>query len=164
VDISGTVSEFKRGEPVILTITKPDGTTEDRAVMASKQGTYSLPYQLTHNMHTGKYSLSVKYDDKEIESFSIEIISELIPQWIKNNARWWANGEIDDDSFISGIQFLIKEEIIVITGTPQIVDSTSKEIPKWIKTNAGWWSDNLISETEFVNGIKFLIENGIIKV
>jgi hypothetical protein len=37
-----------------------------------------------------------------------------IPAWIKNNAGWWANDEIDDDSFIQGIQFLIKEGIMRI--------------------------------------------------
>ena len=37
-----------------------------------------------------------------------------IPPWIKNNAGWWADGIIDDSSFIQGIQFLIKEGIIVI--------------------------------------------------
>ena len=35
-----------------------------------------------------------------------------IPEWIKNNAGWWANGDIDDNSFVQGIQFLIKEGIM----------------------------------------------------
>ena len=37
-----------------------------------------------------------------------------IPSWIKNNAGWWADGSIDDDSFVQGIQFLIKEGIMRI--------------------------------------------------
>ena len=40
--------------------------------------------------------------------------SSQIPAWIKNNAGWWANGEIDDTSFIQGIQFLIIEGIVKI--------------------------------------------------
>ena len=35
-----------------------------------------------------------------------------IPSWIKNNAGWWADGTIDDESFIQGVQFLIKEGIL----------------------------------------------------
>ena len=31
----------------------------------------------------------------------------IIPDWIKNNAGWWSSGLIDDDSFVSGIQWLI---------------------------------------------------------
>ena len=38
----------------------------------------------------------------------------LIPAWIKNNAGWWADGQIPDSAFVQGIQFLIKEGIIVI--------------------------------------------------
>jgi len=40
------------------------------------------------------------------------IPASAIPSWIKNNAGWWADGSIDDDSFIQGIQFLIKEGLI----------------------------------------------------
>jgi len=37
-----------------------------------------------------------------------------IPSWIKNNAGWWADGSIDDNSFVQGIQYLIKEGIMKI--------------------------------------------------
>ena len=38
----------------------------------------------------------------------------VIPQWIKNNAEWWADGVIDDSSFVSGIQYLVKVGIIQV--------------------------------------------------
>ena len=41
--------------------------------------------------------------------------SNEIPSWIKNNAGWWADGSIDDDSFVGGIQFLIEEGIMSIS-------------------------------------------------
>ena len=41
--------------------------------------------------------------------------TQEIPSWIKNNAGWWADGAIDDDSFVGGIQFLIEEGIMSIT-------------------------------------------------
>ena len=40
--------------------------------------------------------------------------SYQIPNWVKNNAGWWADGQIPDSAFVQGIQFLIKEGIIVI--------------------------------------------------
>ena len=40
--------------------------------------------------------------------------SQGIPDWIKNNAGWWADGQIDDNTFVQGIQFLIKAGIIVV--------------------------------------------------
>ena len=44
----------------------------------------------------------------------ITVDNAEIPSWIKNNAGWWADGSIDDDSFIQGIQFLIKEGILSV--------------------------------------------------
>ena len=41
--------------------------------------------------------------------------TEGIPEWIKNNAGWWAEGSIDDDSFMQGIQFLIQAGLIQIS-------------------------------------------------
>ena len=45
---------------------------------------------------------------------SVSSDSQEIPAWIKNNAGWWADGQINDDTFVQGIQFLIKAGIIVI--------------------------------------------------
>ena len=38
--------------------------------------------------------------------------SQVVPGWIKNNAGRWADGQIDDNSFVSGIQYLVKAGII----------------------------------------------------
>jgi len=87
-----------------------------------------------------------------------------IPTWIKNNAKWWSDGQIDDSSFIEGIQFLIKEGLMEIPITEQNVVNQNNKIPNWVKNNARWWSDDLISERDFVKGIEFLASQGIIKV
>ena len=87
-----------------------------------------------------------------------------IPSWIKNNAGWWADGSIDDDSFVQGIQFLIKEDILKIPPTTQGLGSGSNEIPSWIKNNAGWWADGSIDDDSFVQGIQFLIKEGIMRI
>ena len=90
--------------------------------------------------------------------------SSKIPAWIKNNAGWWADGSIDDNSFVQGIQFLIKEGIMKIPPTSQGSGSGSNEIPAWIKNNAGWWADGSIDDNSFVQGIQFLIKEGIMKI
>jgi hypothetical protein len=89
--------------------------------------------------------------------------SNKIPVWIKNNAGWWANGDIDDHSFILGIQFLITEGIIQVDSTSQDTEA-SKDIPIWIKNNAGWWADGIIDDSTFLSGIEFLVQEGIIPV
>ena len=89
---------------------------------------------------------------------------QSIPSWIKNNAGWWADGSIDDSSFVQGIQFLIKEGIMKIPPTTQGTGTGSSTIPSWIKNNAGWWADGSIDDSSFVQGIQFLIKEGIMKV
>jgi hypothetical protein len=87
----------------------------------------------------------------------------LIPDWIKFNSGWWAEGKIDDNDFVRGIEFLIQEDIIKISPTIAI-ENEQTSIPSWIRNNAGWWSDGKIDDSSFVQGIQFLIQNGIIKV
>ncbi len=87
-----------------------------------------------------------------------------IPEWIKNNAGWWANGDIDDNSFVQGIQYLIKEDIMKIPPTTQGEGVGGNEIPEWIKNNAGWWANGDIDDNSFVQGIQFLIKEGIMKI
>jgi len=88
-----------------------------------------------------------------------------IPDWVRKNARWWSQGAIGDNDFVSGIQYLIQKGIIQIpqTTSPPLA-SESNEIPAWIKNNADWWSQGLISDDDFVKGIQYLVEQGIIKV
>ena len=38
-----------------------------------------------------------------------------IPDWIKSNAGGWADGQIDDSSFVSGLQCLISNGIMKIS-------------------------------------------------
>ena len=90
--------------------------------------------------------------------------SLIIPSWVKSNAGWWSDGTIDDKAFVSGIEFLIKEEIIHISDMNITSNQNSEKIPDWVKSNAGWWSQGSISDDDFLKGIQFMVENGIISV
>jgi len=87
-----------------------------------------------------------------------------IPDWIKNNAGWWADGQIDDNSFVSGIQWLISNEIMTIPSTEQGAETEYSVIPNWIKNNAGWWASGQIPDSAFVSGLQWLITNGIMTI
>ena len=109
-------------------------------------------------------------DENELASASLSVIVNRIdtakisiPAWIKNNAGWWANGEIPDSAFLQGIEFLIKEDIMIIPPTASGAVE-SHEVPAWIKNNAGWWANGEIDDNTFVSGIQYLIKNGIIVV
>ena len=97
-----------------------------------------------------------------VNRISVNEIS--IPTWIKNNAEWWADDLIDDSAFLQGIQYLIKEGIMVVPPTETSESPESQQVPAWIKNNAGWWADGQIDDNSFVSGIQYLIKNGIIIV
>jgi len=55
--------------------------------------------------------------------FSILLVSssaniataETIPEWVKNNALWYGQGDISETEFLNAIKFLIENNILVIS-------------------------------------------------
>jgi len=93
-----------------------------------------------------------------------QIVTKVqIPDWVRNNAGWWAEGNIGDSDFAGGIAFMIKEGIIQVPPT-ESTGTGESVIPDWIRNNAEWWSEGLISDDDFAGGLQFLIANGIISV
>jgi len=95
-----------------------------------------------------------------------------VPVWVKKNAGWWGQGQIDDGTFTNGIGYLIQNHIIDVpdlvqtnvSPEPQSEPKFSPVVPTWIKNTALWWSEDKLTDDDFLNGIKYLLENGIIKV
>ena len=100
-----------------------------------------------------------------VSLFSAKSLSEeiQIPPWIKNNAKWWSEGQIGDNDFVKGIQYLIQSGIMKIPQT-QSGYGSSQQIPSWIKNNAGWWANGTITDNDFVKGIQYLIQENIIQI
>jgi len=122
-------------------------------------------YGVLFRSEQDKFLDNLPLSEKIFESFEITQPSYNIPDWIRNNAEWWAQGAIGDNDFVSGIQFLIKEGILQIPETAQgATADDSAEIPAWIKNNAGWWAEGAITDDDFVKGLQYLIENGIMTV
>jgi len=86
-----------------------------------------------------------------------------MPDLIQSNAELWATGAIPDSTFATGIEFMLENNIIMISNIPS-GSISGDEIPNWVRNNAHWWSQDLISEDEFVNSLKFLIQEGIIEI
>ena len=87
-----------------------------------------------------------------------------VPNWIKNTAGWWASDQIPDSAFLLGIQFLIKEGIMVVEIPTEIDLEATEEIPGWIKNTAGWWAEDKIHDTTFVAAVRYLVSQGIVYV
>ena len=98
-----------------LGILAPDGIYQE-SIFIPTDGEYEFKLILTGQYSNNFENFLVSTSNFEINSQSIltKEKTSTIPNWIKNNAEWWAAGAIDDDAFIQGIQFLIKEGILEI--------------------------------------------------
>jgi hypothetical protein len=163
------LESFTGDDPQNLGILSTEGIDVQKIYIQS-QGQYRIDIQVlgTGLDYNPKYA-GIGSGIIEIGPSSSETTQSVpektpIPGWIKNNAEWWAAGQIDDNSFVQGIQFLIKEDVLKIPPTTQGSDSDSNDIPEWIKNNAGWWAEGAIDDDSFIQGIQFLIKEGIMRI
>lgn len=133
ITISGIIKNLVQLSKITTEITSPNG------VVLYYQNVLITDSRFTVNVSTdvlidfGQYKIDFKGKDtnslpiyfdyefqtqqspkKQMDS-GIPQANIAIPTWIKSNAGWWADGSIDDDSFMQGIQFLIKEGIMKIS-------------------------------------------------
>lgn len=85
-----------------------------------------------------------------------------IPRWIRNDAKWWNQGQIQDSEFVKGMQYLIGNKVLAVSSSQQA--KKDGKIPSWVKNTAGMWANGTISDNEFVSGIQYLVSSGIIIV
>ncbi len=121
-------------------------------------GIVNLNFKNLDNNNLAKTTIPVVIDG--IANHNDEI---SIPEWIRNNALWWSQQQIDDYTFIQGIEYLIKNQVIEISQTTQ-ENLESEEIPSWIRNNASWWAAGQINDETFIQGLEYLILKGIIRV
>ena len=85
-----------------------------------------------------------------------------IPFWVKDTARKWHDGTIDNAAFGKDIQYLISSGLVKVSGQVTPTD-TFEHIPSWQKDVAQWWSQGIVSDYDYVNSIQNLLDKKIIK-
>lgn len=129
----------------------------------TSSSTLSEPYDVKVD-NTGNLWIA-DTDNNRILEFAASTFNVQIPQWVKNNAKWWSEGKVDDQSFLGGMQYMIKNGIMTIPSTFSNASGTpTQQIPSWIRSSAGWWANGQISDNDFVKGIEYLISNNIIRI
>ncbi len=138
------------------------GTSPEHIVPTDPNDYVQIPITIIENDKLDETETIMNDDSNDVQEMQI-------PDWVKSNAGWWAEGLIDDDSFVQGIQFLINEKIIQIPAAASQTDNITttdqaNEIPTWVKSNAEWWSQGIIDDNTFVQAIQFLIQSGIMVI
>ena len=111
--VFGPMSRLAHTSPGSITI--PVEFTENGSYTMNVDvfGIYFNPLSQEHKTCT----VGSKVHGCETTSFTINVgqAETSIPDWIKNNAGWWADGLIDDNAFVSGLQWLISNGIMKIS-------------------------------------------------
>ena len=161
--LSGNVDNPRRGIPLNVVITSPDGQTQNFGSILSSAGSFRSIISINENTLPGVYKIDLFYNDSFVKTLSFIVTNPTIPDWIKNNAKWWSSSSISDSKFIDGLEYLIEEGLITVyPGTS--ISISEQEIPDWIKNNAKWWTNDQISDEDFVKSIQYLVKKGIIRI
>ena len=153
-ELDSSINSFKvNSDDAPLVTNNPKNDTQTKPIEKNEPlETPAAPTSMKNNTETKEIT---KNDSSE---------KSTMPLWIKNNAKWWADGQIDDNTFVSGIQFMVKNKIINVSQNLETSEQSEQKIPNWVKNNAKWWSEDQITETDFTKGIEHLVKIGIIKV
>jgi len=114
-EISGELLEKPEGT-LTLTVLKPD-KSEETITTISRNGFFMTTMALTSESLVGQYQVYTEFENNLIlvSAFNVkDADSNMVPEWIKNNAEWWAQDSISDDDFVKGIQYLVEEGIIIV--------------------------------------------------
>ena len=163
ITLSGNVDNPRRGIPLDVVIATPDGQTQNFASILSSAGNYRSIITIDENTLSGVYKIDLFHNNSFVKTVSFVVSNPIIPDWIKNNAKWWSSDTVSDTEFIDGLEYLIGQGLITIPpGTS--ISTSEQEIPNWIKNNAKWWSNDQISDEDFVKSIQYLVKKGIIRI
>ena len=128
VMFTGSVNKYDDDRSLRISVfDSSNNLTITKKTPVDTYGKFSYTVELNEKFSDGKYIVKSQYGNSkstvDISSFMINAgntptmasNTSEIPVWIKNNAGWWADGSIDDNSFVQGIQFLVQEGFMKIT-------------------------------------------------
>ncbi len=102
-----------------------------------KEGKHTLIFGVWNNIGDKtdlitpiELDVNVISQDSSPEKSIVDLKKEKVPIWIKNNAKWWSEGNIDDNTFVGGIQHLMKEKIVNIPDLPE--QASEKARPNFV--------------------------------
>ena len=144
VIFTGSVNKYDEDRSLRITIfDSSKNLISTKKTPVDTYGKFSYTVELNEKFSDGKFIVKSQYGNSKstVNTSSFLIVSGTpstmessneIPVWIKNNAGWWADGSIDDSSFVQGIQFLVQEGFMKIPVTQQGDSAESNEIPVWL--------------------------------
>ena len=83
----------------------------------------------------------------------------VIPEWIKNNAGWWANDNISDSDFLYGIKYLVESNIIKFQS-----DDIEQYILDWdtiVSDSVYAYDGSIRMHSKFFDSVNYTVEYNV---
>ena len=93
-----------------------------------------------------------------------EIKSGIVPTWFKDVVQWWSLEKIDNQTFLTILEHMIKNQIIQIPNNQKFDDSEELKMLSWIKNNLDLWSSTSMMNDEFFKNVNWLIDNKFVNI
>ncbi|MCA9827096.1 MAG: peptidase [Nitrosopumilus sp.] len=163
ITLSGSITNHKRGIPLTIALTDPNGKIQNFAASLTNSGVYKTVFTISENSFSGTYKIKLSHAGIDVGTLSFTVTSPDVPSWLKNNAKSWSSSSISDSVFVNDLEYLVEQGIISLSpfNLRHIGDTV---IPDWLKNNARWWGNDQISDRDFIQSIEYLIKKGIIRV
>lgn len=115
----------------------------------------------------GEYTIEIDYSRNydSTKFFVKDSGNVVISVWIKDLGVWWIEGLITDSEYAKGIEYLIENNVIVIS-QEIIKEDSESSIPEWFRYTTKLWiqEDNGITDEEYANALAHLIKIGVIVI
>ncbi len=169
VVLSGSIAGHKRGVPVEVVLTLPNGQQQGFAMLPSGTGSYRGLFTLDSNSLPGDYTVDVYYQDVKIGenrfSLSAKIVTESSASASASSKEagallGWLDGGSPDQAYRDVVRSLLDSKY----HRHENAANDDGPIPAWLKNHARYWIDGLVSDKEYLDGLEFLVKNGIISI
>ena len=178
-----------------------DYPTQIHKIRPTKDQYFELPMMVDHIWALGSYKIQLTYQDntdsekdvffkvvnkktqteEEIYEKSSYQAKKQVPEWFKQNTKWWIDGRIDEATYLQSITSIIDQDIIQIPQqlllknkqvneelAAMVIDAKynpiHEPVPKWYKNTSKWWTEGKIEDRDYLLSIEYLIKENIIKL
>jgi len=176
--------------------------TKTHKIIPTKERYFELPMMADHVWALGFYKIQVTYQDNTDSEKNIffELVNKItsietsdileksnyqvekqVPEWFKQNAEWWLDGQIDEATYLRGITSMIDLGLIeipqqILLKNKQVNEELSgmkidaeynlphETVPTWYKNTSEWWAEGKVEDRDYLLSIEFLIKQNIIKL
>ena len=106
-----TIRTWINEDETIHTVTS--GTPEDGTSGVFDSGIMDAGSTFEYTFDSsGRYDYYCSLHPWMLGVLEVQSAEISIPDWVRNNAKWWADGQISDKDFASGLEYLIENGII----------------------------------------------------